>query len=415
MRDAAETPENPRRLARFALLAAGALLALSACGGGGGGWHPRSVLAPPPALPPWVASDPTGAVSCDGVAIGARTVGDLEVPAGRVCVLQGTRVGGSVRLNPGSVLDARDVVVSGSVLADRSASVVLAGDSIVNASVRLVGVDRVALVGTRIDGLLVLQAGRGLAVAEGNRVGGDLQLQSNLGGAILADNRINGRLQCGGNQPLPTGAGNQASALEGQCAGLDASGAPALPEPVNPPVAPVWPAEVVRFAEVLLAPDGNVVCSNARLGAQSYANVAVPAGAGCELRGTRLSGSLDLGVGASADVQGARIAGSIQADGATHLLVSRTDVSGNVQAERGGVVTISDASVAGAIQLRSNRALAWLQDLRVSGIVQLLDNLGGASLHRNAILGILTCQRNQPAPTGTATTATLVEDQCRAL
>ncbi len=74
---------------------------------------------------------------CGNVALGALRSGNIEVPAGQVCVLQGTRVDGNIQLGAGSVLDARDVTVIGNVQADGAAAVLLAGNSAITGSVQI--------------------------------------------------------------------------------------------------------------------------------------------------------------------------------------------------------------------------------------------------------------------------------------
>ena len=88
---------------------------LAACGGGSsddgdaGVSDSRLMLAAAPALPSGAAPVPALTYSCGNVTLGSARSGEIEVPAGQVCVLQGTYVDGNIKLNRGSVLDARDV------------------------------------------------------------------------------------------------------------------------------------------------------------------------------------------------------------------------------------------------------------------------------------------------------------------
>jgi hypothetical protein len=41
-----------------------------------------------------------------------------------------------------------------------------------------------------------------------------------------------------------------------------------------------------------------------------------------------------------------------------------------------------------------------------------MENLGGALLYTNRIVGNLQCKQNQPAPDGSGNIAALKEDQC---
>ena len=84
---------------------------LAACGGGGGGGSAGgeapaelasfSLLAAPELR---TGSTPSAgaAYACGNVQLGAARTGEIEVPAGQVCVLQGTRVEGNIKLNAGS-------------------------------------------------------------------------------------------------------------------------------------------------------------------------------------------------------------------------------------------------------------------------------------------------------------------------
>jgi DUF4097 and DUF4098 domain-containing protein YvlB len=154
---------------------------------------------------------------CGNVNLGALSSGEIEVPAGQVCVLQGTRVNGNIKLNAGSVLDARDVTVSGNVQADGAAAVLLAGSSSVGGSVQLKQGGTVTLQGVRVTGDIQLDAHSGALLAEANTVAGSVQVMGNRGGVTLLDNRAGGNLQCKENAPAPSGSGNRASAKQDQC------------------------------------------------------------------------------------------------------------------------------------------------------------------------------------------------------
>ena len=139
---------------------------LAACGGGGSADSAaeaatvvdgtRVTLAAPPTLPVGGSPVATARYVCGNLALGAATAGEIEVPAGQVCVLQGTRVNGNLTLNAGSVLDARDIQVTGNVQALGASSVLLAGASGVGGSVQLTQGGSATLVGTRITGDLQL-------------------------------------------------------------------------------------------------------------------------------------------------------------------------------------------------------------------------------------------------------------------
>ncbi|MBX3637755.1 MAG: hypothetical protein KF683_20480, partial [Rubrivivax sp.] len=279
-------------------------LLLAACGGGGDGpaadraapsGSGSIALAAAPSLP---AGDPPqiGApYRCGNVSLGSARSGEIQVPDGEVCVLVGTTVDGNVKVGRGSVLDAREVTVIGNVQADGAASVVLV-DAQVGGSVQLEQGGSGVVADSRVTGDVQFDDLRGPLAAQGNQIGGNLQAMANRGGVTLIANRITGNLQCKDNQPAPRGRDNVAASREDQCAALES---PQLPPPdtsdwppMVPPVSPLPPAEGPTLP-IAVWPDGeNVTCRGRSLGALSLANVVVPAGARCELLGTRLTGNL---------------------------------------------------------------------------------------------------------------------------
>ena len=396
-------------------------LALAACGGGSsddgdaGVSDSRLMLAAAPALPSGAAPVPALTYSCGNVTLGSARSGEIEVPAGQVCVLQGTYVDGNIKLNRGSVLDARDVTVIGNVQAEGAASVLLAGASSLTGSVQIKQGSRATIFGARINGDLQFDANTAPLLAAGNQVGGNIQVVGNRGGATLIDNRAIGNLQCKENAPAPQGSGNAAASIEDQCRNMLPAGGSSTDEPANPPVAPVPPSSGTTLPAATFASGSNVVCRNLSLGAQTYANVEVPAGARCELSGTRLTGNLELGAGASVGARNVSAAGNLQGDGAGPVTVSGGRFDGSVQLERGQAATLSGTGIGGSVQIKVHAGLLWLQDLRVTGDIQLSDNRGGAALNGNAVDGNLKCKGNVPEPSGSGNRAASKEDQCSAL
>lgn len=417
-------PSRPAPLPRLMPLLVAA--AMAACGGGGGGPEApnapasledgvRVILAAPPTLPPGPTPSANGRYLCGNLSLGAAAAGEIEVPPGQVCVLQGTRVNGNLRLNPGSVLDARDVQLLGNLQADAAASVLLAGSSAIGGSVQIRQGGVASIVGTRITGDLQFDSQAGAVLAQGNQLGGSLQALGNRGGVLLNQNRVTGNLQCKDNQPEPRGSGNTAASAEDQCRNL----APPVPggasAPVNPPAPPLPPAGSAPLPPSAAAPGSNVSCLGQSLGAQTFANVGVPAGARCELNGTRLTGNLELAPGASVISRDAQIAGSLLADGPGAVQLSGGRITGGVQIERGQSVTLAGAGIGGSVQLVALGGLLWLQGLQVGGDVQLFDNRGGATLNLNQVGGNLQCKGNTPAPSGADNRAAAKQDQCAGL
>lgn len=430
----------PRASSRLALAVLPALL-LAACGGGGadsgaaGATNPGAAAAPStratalsaaPVLPAGTAPVPALTYRCGNVALGALRSGEIEVPAGQVCVLQGTRVEGNVKLNAGSVLDARDVTVIGNLQADGAATVVVAGVSSFTGSVQLKQGGSATLLGLRVTGDIQLDNNAGALVAEANVTGGNVQVVGNRGGVTLLNNRADGNLQCKENQPAPVGSGNTAASIEDQCRNMAAPAgvAPGAPSPAPAPTSPLPPLPPAPPSGGLPAPTlpegvfsagSNVTCRNLSLGAVTYANVAVPAGARCELRATRLTGNLELGPGAGVDSWNADIAGSVQGDGPGVVQLSGGSVGGSVQAQRAAAATLAGTRIGGSVQFEAATGLLWLQNLVVTGDIQLFGNRGGAVLNDNSAGGNLQCKENMPAPSGSGNRASSKEDQCSAL
>jgi hypothetical protein len=410
---------------RLALLAcASAPFLLAACGGGdspnsaaappSAGANPATALslAPAPSLPPAAIAPGTGLFDCRNQSIGAVDIDSVRVPSGAACVLDGTGLIGSILVERGAVLDARNVRVGGNVQAEGAAAVLIAGNSAVTGSVQLVQGGAATLTNVQVRGDIQLFANRGALLLHDSRVTGNVQVEDNTGGVMLTNNAINGNLQCKQNLPVPIGSGNRAAALQDQCANLAPAVTPPTPVPPTPPVTP--PPALPPLPSPPAA--GTVTCRDASLGAVNVDTVVVAANARCTLTGTRLIGSLHLEQGAQADLRDAVINGNVQAERAARLAIAgATRIGGSVQIVHSGVATIEGATVTGDIQLTANSGLAWLQANRVGGNVQVNENRGGALLYDNRIVGNLQCGQNQPAPDGRGNSAALKEGQCAPL
>lgn len=156
---------------------------------------------------------------CTGT-IGARTLDNIVVPAGRTCTLNGTRAKGNVVVLTGATLSASGVRVNGSIQAEGAKAVFINPGSIVGGNVQLKQGGRARIWQTRINGDLQLFTNDGPLSIRRNRVGGNLQADENTGGLVISLNVIAENLQCKQNNPRPTGSGNTAGDKEGQCARL---------------------------------------------------------------------------------------------------------------------------------------------------------------------------------------------------
>jgi hypothetical protein len=173
---------------------------------------------PPDGEPP-----PNGDASDPSCNFGAVTLGDdFEIPAGVKCKMNGTHVAGSIKLNTGSSLCAKSVVVDGNVQAQEARGVLLV-DSLVKGSVQLDHGGFAKVVANRVEGNIQLVSNDGKLLVDDNHVNQDVQLFQNVGGSSItvSDNHIDGNLQCKENDPFPTGGGNVVQGnKEDQCSGL---------------------------------------------------------------------------------------------------------------------------------------------------------------------------------------------------
>ncbi|WP_067435803.1 hypothetical protein [Nocardioides jensenii] len=143
---------------------------------------------------------------CRG-AIGARYIdGNVIVPRGATCSLNGTRVDGDVKVYRNARLVASGVKVGGNIQAGHAKRVVVRVRS---------GVP------SRVDGNIQLKAGTNGGVIARARVNGDIQLFSNRGRFTVRGNVVDGNLQCKSNKPRPVGGNNRVEGnKENQCRGL---------------------------------------------------------------------------------------------------------------------------------------------------------------------------------------------------
>lgn len=157
--------------------------------------------------------------TCRGT-VGAVALDNVFVPDGATCVLQRTRLNGSLVVGTGATLLATSVSINGNIQAEGANSVTVNGSSMIGGSVQIVQGGSASVDRARVNGDLFFDENRGAVAASRNIVGGNLQAFQNTGGVRLLNNRINGNLQCKENMPAPTGSGNIAASKEDQCARL---------------------------------------------------------------------------------------------------------------------------------------------------------------------------------------------------
>jgi hypothetical protein len=158
-------------------------------------------------------------VQCRG-RLGAVSLDNVFVPDGASCVLERTRLNGSLVVGRGASLQASGVSINGNVQAEGAAFVGVGAYSIVGGSIQIVQGGSATIAQTRISGDLQFESNVGPLEATANRLGGSLQAFKNLGGAAFNRNLMNGNMQCKENLPAPTGSGNRSPSKEDQCARL---------------------------------------------------------------------------------------------------------------------------------------------------------------------------------------------------
>jgi hypothetical protein len=156
---------------------------------------------------------------CTGT-VGAVALDNVFVPDGATCVLQRTRMNGSVVVGTGATLLATSVTINGNLQAEGANTVSVGGASMIGGSVQIVQGGGATINRARINGDLLFDSNNSPIAAGGNSIGGSLQAFQNTGGLRLVNNRMNGNMQCKANLPAPTGSGNVSPSKEDQCARL---------------------------------------------------------------------------------------------------------------------------------------------------------------------------------------------------
>lgn len=173
---------------------------------------------------PWLALPATPAIAEERVCRGtirATTVDNLRVPDYASCVLLGTRVKGTVKVELQASLRAEDVVVIGNVQAENAKNVRVLDGSRIGGSVQVKQGGAATVSDSRVEGDIQYDSNTGPLRALRNRVGGSIQVFQNSGGAEIRRNTIDGNLQCKSNSPAPVGGNNVVGGnKEDQCARL---------------------------------------------------------------------------------------------------------------------------------------------------------------------------------------------------
>jgi len=164
-----------------------------------------------------------GTITCND-ATGARSgpiAGDIVVPSGGRCRLDGAQVTGNVTAQIGATVGIRSSTVGGNYTCNGCTFADLHGSTI-NGNFQISGEKE----GSFIDGSLIkgdLQIKTSSAGPESfsiasNTIWGNLSFNNNTGDSHITDNAIAGNLACQNNAPAPQSSGNTAKSMKGQCA-----------------------------------------------------------------------------------------------------------------------------------------------------------------------------------------------------
>ena len=157
---------------------------------------------------------------CEG-SLGAVTVDNLLVPEGATCLLNRTKIQGTIVVKTGASLHAKRIKVNGNVQAEGAALVQVLAKSTVGGSIQVVQGGSAWVDSSKVTMDILYDSNTGPLAATRNGVGGNIQVFQNTGGVEISDNFVDGNLQCTANEPAPTGGGNVVQGnKENQCAGL---------------------------------------------------------------------------------------------------------------------------------------------------------------------------------------------------
>ena len=154
---------------------------------------------------------------------GSRTFdGNVIVPKGKSCRLNGTTVKGNVEIKANATVILVGARIEGNVQSKASnvKKVVVRDRARIDGDIQVDKGRRVIVKDSFVDGNIQLKQNRQLSTVNDNTVNGDIQLFSNPGGFAVWRNRVDGNLQCKSNGSPRRGDGNIVQGdKEGQCRG----------------------------------------------------------------------------------------------------------------------------------------------------------------------------------------------------
>lgn len=164
--------------------------------------------------------------------LGAVTVDNLRIPSKARCLLTGTQIKGTIKVEKGATLQASQVNLIGNIQAE-GAAIVNVTHATVGGSIQIKQGGAATIDRVQLNGDLQWDENRGLLIATRNQVGGSIQVFKNSGGVAITDNTVDGNLQCKENEPVPTVGNNLVyGGVQDQCIppGGDDDGADFVPD-----------------------------------------------------------------------------------------------------------------------------------------------------------------------------------------
>jgi len=140
--------------------------------------------------------------------LGRITVDNVVVPDNARCVLNRTRVQGTVKVENNAVLTTRRAVIIGNVQAENHRQVEVLKRTRVGGSVQVKQGGGATVSDSTIDGDVQYDSNNRMLRVLRSDVGGSVQVVQNDGRSVIRRNVIDGNLQCKENVPAPTGGGN---------------------------------------------------------------------------------------------------------------------------------------------------------------------------------------------------------------
>ncbi len=153
------------------------------------------------------------------------------------------------------------------------------------------------------------------------------------------------------------------------------------------------------------------------IGAKTVDNLRVPENATCNLSGTRVKGTIYVGINATLTAWNIIVIGNVHAENSKQVnVLEGSRIGGSVQVALGGGSSVNDSFIDADLQYGGNSGILRAMRNSIGGNLQVLRNTGKVDIRKNVIDGNLQCTENVPAPIGGANVVGgTKEGQCRRL